>query len=619
MTQNIKAQKSLIIVGLAAAALNAQAQEKVDQSESAVLEELPSSTVLASRFDSTVKDTTSSVSVLDRGYLAAIQQHRLIESISLIPGVQGTSTAGQRGNSESLIIRGLSTKYAQVVVDGVRVADSSNSLNNFLSNTSLGLVNRVELLRGPQSVLYGSDAAGGVLGFDTAIGGPRRTELFAEAGSFDSFRTGFSSRGSVGKLDYGFGFSREFTSNDTTTNYPVQDYTINSSVLGLGWRANEALQFKLSYRNGDGEVQTSQFSAFNPPATPFSNSNFKTDYHLLTLNTDLKVNEKWSSKLTLGYYDESYDALSSFSFDNDLHRYILNWSNKIVLNEQLEIVAGTEYTHSSYRNSNGSDFTSNTKSVYATTFYRPIDALLVETGVRYDDDSSYGGETSWNIGAAYEVTSDTRVRARLARSYRTPTVGDTQGFSGSFTQLANPNLKTEEILGYELGVDHEVGEHTAQATFFYQDLENAVFTDYSAFPLAQSKNRSGKSSVSGIELALNGELAKNVNYRVSYTFQDKQEVLDIPDHNLSADVNYDAGKWLVGAGFSYQDGASYGAATQTDSRFVTRIYGHYKVSESLKFHARVENVFDEQYELSNFGTPIQGQGLGAFAGFTYAF
>ena len=76
---------------------------------------------------------------------------------------------------------------------------------------------------------------------------------------------------------------------------------------------------------------------------------------------------------------------------------------------------------------------------------------------------------------------------------------------------------------------------------------------------------------------------------------------------------------LVGAGVSYQDGAGYGSATQTDSRLITRIYGHYKISESLKLHGRVENAFDEKYELSNFGSPIQGQGFGAFGGFTYTF
>lgn len=616
MIQNKKTQKGLILIGLAAAAVNAQAQEVAKNAEQVA--ELPTSTVLASRFDSAVNNTTSSVSVLDRAYLKKMQEYRLSGAINQMPGVQGTSTAGQRGNSESLLIRGLNTRYAQVVVDGVKIADSSNSLNNFLSNTSLSLVNRVELLRGPQSVLYGSDAAGGVLGLDTQIGGAQRNEIFAEAGSFDSYRTGFSSRGNVGGIDYGVGFSHEFTGNDTYAAFPIHDFTFNSAVLALGYQVNDALSLKLSYRNSDGKLQTRQIS---PTFT--SNALIRTDYHLLALNTDLKVSENWQSKLTLGYYDEAYDA--SFPFDSDFNKFSANWSNKLTVNDQLDLILGTEYSRSSFRNSSGQDFDYNTKAVYANSLWRPIDGLLVETGVRYDDHSLYGSETAWNVGAAYELASKTRVRARMAQSYRTPTVVDSQAFSGFSTQLANPNLKTEEIFGFEFGIDHEIGKHTAQLTYFKQQLENAIFTRTlipGAFPVpatTQRQNRDGKSAVSGVELALNGELADKVNYRLSYTFQDDQEVIDVPDHNLNADVHYDAGKWLVGAGVSYQDGASYGAATQTDSRFITRVYGHYELNDSLKLHGRVENVFDEKYELSNFGSPIQGQGFGAFAGFTYSF
>ena len=154
-------------------------------------------------------------------------------------------------------MRGLPTRYSQVVVDGVRVTDSSNGLNNFLSNTQLGLVDRLEFLRGPQSVLYGGEAVGGVLGYETKVGdGEPEGFLLGEAGSFDSYRAALNSTGAVGDVQYGVELGREFTGNDTYSAFPIQDYTLNTAMLGLKWNVNDDLSVKFSYRGADGNLIT---------------------------------------------------------------------------------------------------------------------------------------------------------------------------------------------------------------------------------------------------------------------------------------------------------------------------------------------------------------------------
>lgn len=638
MIDKVKAQKGLVLVGFTACALGAQGEEvsavsPVKAVSSEAVDTLAPTTVLASRFEEPVEGTVSSVSVLRGSELGRMQEYRITESLKLFPGIQGLSTSGQRGNFESIIVRGLPTRYSQVVVDGVRVTDSSNGLNNFLSNTQLGLVDRVEFLRGPQSVLYGGEAVGGVLGYDTKVGeGEPEGFLFGEAGSFDSYRAAVNSTGAVGDVQYGVELGREFTSNDTYSAFPVQDYTLNTAMLGLKWNVNEDLSVKLSYRGADGNLLTRTEDQWG-----FYTGDVDTDYHLFALNTALKVNENWSTLLTLGYYEEAYDAefggtYGGSSFGSDTDRFSLNWSNKVSVSEQLDVVAGAEYSETGFSNSNGRDFDFSTYAAYANAYYRPVDGLLLEAGARYDEHQEYGGEVAWNLGASYEFAqSGTRLRARAAESYRTPVLADTEAFQDIFVdQLANPDLETEKVLGYELGIDQELGEdHVLQVTYFYQQLDNAIYTEtiapgmWPAPSTTQRVNSDGDSLVSGVETALQGKFAdKFAGYRIAWTAQIKEEVVDVPDHMLSADVYYDGGAWLVGCGATYLDGASYGNPDDanfiaTDDRIVARVYGQYQITENVKLHGRIENVFDEQYELSNiYGSRLQGQGFGAFAGFT---
>ncbi|SHJ18361.1 Outer membrane cobalamin receptor protein [Rubritalea squalenifaciens DSM 18772] len=632
MIEKVKAQKGLVLVGFTACALGAQGEEVSAQAGEKV-EQLAPSTVLASRFEEPVDGTVSSVSVLRGGELGRMQDYRITESLKIFPGIQGLSTSGQRGNFESVLVRGLPTRYSQVVVDGVRVTDSSNGLNNFLSNTQLGLVDRLEFLRGPQSVLYGGEAVGGVLGYETKVGdGEPEGFLLGEAGSFDSYRAALNSTGAVGDVQYGVELGREFTGNDTYSAFPIQDYTLNTAMLGLKWNVNDDLSVKFSYRGADGNLITRTEDQWG-----YYTSDVDTDYHLFALNTALRVNESWNSLLTLGYYEEAYDADFDGSyggsvFGSDTDRFSVIWSNKVKLSEKLDVVAGAEYASTGFSNSNGRDFGFATYAAFANSYFRPVENLLFEAGARYDEHEEYGGEVAWNLGVSYDfVQTGTRLRARAAESYRTPVLADSEAFQDIFVnQLANPDLETEEVLGFELGVDQEIGQdHLLQVTYFYQQLDNAIYTETIAPGMwpnpstTQRQNSEGDSLVSGVETALQGSFADgSTSYRIAWTAQIKEEVVDVPDHMLSADLYYDGGAWLVGCGATYLTGASYGNPddvnfVETDERCVARLYGHYQVSENVKLHGRIENVFDEEYVLSDiYGSRIQGQGFGAFAGVT---
>ena len=139
-------------------------------------------------------------------------------------------------------------------------------------------------------------------------------------------------------------------------------------------------------------------------------------------------------------------------------------------------------------------------------------------------------------------------------------------------------------------------------------------------------NSPGVSRVSGFEASAEGHfLDEKLRYRLAMTLQDREEVIDLPDTMVAFDLNYQGDRWLLGGGVSFVDGAAYLAAgnPQTDSRTTTRIYGEYELNDSVSFHARIENLFDENYQLfpNTFGegTQVEAPGRAFYLGATVQF
>lgn len=572
--------------------------------------ELEPLTVLAKKFESSKSETTSALEILTAADLERLQENRLINGLSLVPGVQGLSTAGQTGNLGTVIMRGLSTKYMQVVVDGVRLTDATNGANNFLGNGQLFGISQLEVLRGPQSVLYGTGAAGGVVGYETALGkGDGETSLSAEAGNFGTFRSSLLTEGSVGDLSYAVGAGYFETENDPQGGFLKHDYEQKFATLALEWQAREDFLIRLSYRGSENELQLLTDSGFG--ASP---AGIDTDLSLTALNFEYEVNPWWSTQVTLGYYDESYQAdFNGFAVVSDYDRASVNWANKIEISDELKLQTGIDYARGDYKNLNGREVDYRTTGTYVNGTWTPVENLLLEGGVRYEDHNTFGSDVAWNIGFAYEFEeTGTRLRGRVAEAYRAPTLLESEAFNPGFgaTQSANPNLDTEDILGFELGIEQDLADHTLDLTYFQQHLENAIGRGPVTAGSYQNVNIAGTSKVSGLELSSTGNLVdESLTYRLAVTKQFKEELIDVPDLQASLDLHYQADAWSAGAGVTFVDAASYGLFGTSDSYTTARVYGEYEVNDSVTLFGRVENLFDRDYLLSDDGfLPVSGQG-----------
>lgn len=592
--------------------------------ESRAWSELDPITVLARRVASNSGANASSVGLISKEELERRQITRLLDAFEVMPGTQALSTAGLTGNTGTLIIRGLPTNYQQLVVDGVRVADATNGNGNFLANASLAGVTGLEVLRGPQGVLYGSGAGGGVVGFETRVGsGMPRQVFFGEGGSFSSARYGLRSEGEAGDFAYGVEVGWEETANDTDASLPIHDYEQRSANMALQWKVRDDLRVKLSYRGSDNRLVTRSIGAFGP-----QDSDIETETSLWALNVFYDALPWWKSRVTAGSYQESYDAdFGGFPFWIDYDRWTFVWANEWEVTDEVTVLGGLEGGWADFANATGRAVDFGTVGGYAGVEYRPIEAVLFEASGRLDEHEEFGSESAWSAGASYEWKEQgTKLHARVSEGYRHPTLLDSEFFQGAFsTQLANPDLESEEILGSEIGLRQRVGEHEFGVNFYHQQLSNAITTESvvqaDGSRASRRVNRPGESDVSGFEMSAAGQFFdKKVRYRLAWTEQRKEEILDVPDRLVGFDVSYNGGAWLAGAGVSYVDGAAYLASgnPQTDDRAVVRLYGEYRINEMITVYGRVENLFDEQYELfpDTFGpgSEVEGPGRAFYLG-----
>ena len=193
-----------------------------------VVETLEPTTVIATKFERNLKDVSASVAVLDVEELREEGKIGVQDAIGhRVPGVIATSTAGQRGKPSSLFLRGMNTKYTQVRIDGISVADSnSTGINNFLGSTNLFGLSNIEILKGASSSIYGNAAVAGVVSLTTAKGeGEPESSITAEYGSYDSWLGNLSTQGQVGDFSYNVGVTIEDTQNDSDAPVTGCDFT----------------------------------------------------------------------------------------------------------------------------------------------------------------------------------------------------------------------------------------------------------------------------------------------------------------------------------------------------------------------------------------------------------
>ncbi len=591
------------------------------------VQDLEESTVFATRIKTDLDKVGNSVSILDAVQLDREGVRQLDDALKLVPGVNSDTSSGQRGTTSSLFIRGNASKYSGVIIDGFRMDGSGGfSTGTFYGIGGTSGLSKIEVLKGPQGVLYGASSVSGVLGLSTAKGaGDYRGSLRFEAGSFDSYYSSFGMQGSSGKLSYSMSLGREKTDNDL----PNSEFYSNSYQLRLDYDVSERLRFGLTTRGVDTQRR---LPVYSDPSYP-RNSDAEFDSNLSTIFSEYDLSDVWSSKLTLGYYDENYatynpNAGDMKTYSTDANKFAAYWDNTLVWGPQHSTAAGISYEDSEYKNLFLSRNRRKQTGLYVNHVWDVTDALHVSGGLRwtdYEEDAANGFKddvTTCKVAGSYKLeATNTIFRASMGSGFQLPTYYEV------YNKIPNNVLDPVESVGWDFGVEQEFndGQLTLGATYFETRIDNTI--DYLGWDSgALYGNRDAVNETSGVEVFAKASfLDERVTASLSYTWLNRQTLVApsfLPEHTGSVRVNYKATeKWNIGMSSTYQGHRALFGESLPDYALVN-LYTDYKVNDKVTLSARIDNVLDKEYHHSispafGGGENVRpGSGFGFFGGAT---
>ena len=458
-------------------------------------------------------DSSAANTVFTRADIDRLQPSSVTDLLSRVPGVQVAPTGG-RGSLPGIFIRGTKSAQSLVLVDGQRIANTTSG-DSGLQYLNVDQIERVEVLRGSRSVIYGSDAIGGVIQVFT-----RRN---AEQGLQPRLRLGFGSNqtwerslglsGGDEHTRFNLGASLDETAgiNSSHASFPSDGdhdaYRNQSISLNLSHSFSDELEvgFNLLDNRGKSEYDNS-FGRYDDATGKSVGQKPYTDYTVSSASgyVDAKFNEVWQSRLELGHSenrDTKRDTLSDDFSAFNTYRDSVNWQNDLTLNEQNSLIVGGDWYEDRFHGS--TTFTENSRWNRAAFVQHRFHGewFSTELGLRRDQNQQFGGQNSWSGTLTLPVNPDNDLLLSYSEGFRAPTFNDLYypdeyGFKNS-----NPNLKPETSKSYEVQWRSQLSDTSRlEASLYRTDIQDAI-----VFGSDGPQNVSS-ARINGFEAALKQEL-----------------------------------------------------------------------------------------------------------------
>jgi vitamin B12 transporter len=588
----------------------------------------------------------SSVTVLTERTLEQQQRRTVPDALQQVPGLNVVQTGGPGGQT-SVFIRGANSNHTKVLIDGIDATDPSNGNGSFdFGQLLTDDLARIEVLRGPQSGLYGSDAIGGVIAFTTKRGeGPARASLRLEGGSFGTFNQSGRISGSENGFDYSVSVSHfraaatpvtppdlvpfgrpihpNFYDNETvsakfgyqfTDTFRINSVTrfINSRLLLTGDDFSTFPAAPAAFRSEAAVQQV--FTRNEAEWTPFAGF-----HNVLAINYSNLFNRQQGPLDPLATPDATtgLGERTRFEYRGD---YLLSPGNIVLFGAQRDeeslFTTSPGSVPDSLRARNGN--TAGYGEVQLTPFHR---AFLV-ANLRHDENDQFGPATTFRVAPSYILPfTDTRLKGSVGTGFKAPTLSQLYQSFPAFNFFANPNLRPEESLGYDAGFEQPLGDRVlVGATYYRNDFANLINTNASF----TSNENVGKAVSYGAEAFVSVRFSETLSGRVDYTNTvtkneiTNQELLRRPRHKGSATAFWNPLPGLTFSGTvivlgSFVDGnRDFSVPRLKNPGFtLVNLAVNYDVSETVSVFGRIDNLFDRRYENP---TGFLGPGLAVYGG-----
>ncbi|MCG6959558.1 TonB-dependent receptor, partial [bacterium BMS3Abin03] len=599
--------------------------------------------ISATRNYSNTLELANSISIIDS---AEIRNKNSLNTFDVLKNEYGLSFAqqGNKAGVANVFIRGGNSSSALVLIDGVEV-NMPNDPSNFYNFFALtdDNISRIEVLRGPQSTLYGSDALAGVINIITTKGtGKPSFNVSAEGGSYNTYKGIASSLGAIGKLNYSVALSRiksdGFSSASVKYGNTEKDgYQIDNvnSLLGYNFSKNLETNIFLRYNKSFSDLDQSFGSPefWDDPTYVFNQEEF-----FVRGQSKLKLlSDKWNQRFGLTFFRNvrkySYDtSAASIYYSNSLYdgrKYKADWQNDIQVMDNNLIITGIEFEveesaseYYAYSFLSPPDIASvfpkksaNTLGIFLEDQAKLNESLFATIGLRYDHHNRFGSVVTYRIAPAYIFwTTGTKLKATIGSGFKAPSL-----FYLYDPVYGNENLSPEKSLGWDAGVEQFFGREgfSIGATYFQNYFNNMFGYD----PITFKTINVDKAETNGVEIFAKANLFHTLDIKTNYTYTNainksenstdyNKRLFRIPEHKAGLFISYsftdvtNANIELIYVGNREEpDFVNYGSRIIVPDYFLINFAAHYDVFSFLRLKIRIENLLDKQYEdVYGYGT-----------------
>ena len=539
--------------------------------------------VTATRTAQTVDDSLASVTVITEEQIAQKQANNLSELLTSISGIDITNNGGM-GKTTSLFMRGTSSSHVLVMIDGIKIGSATNG-NIAFQHIPVNQIERIEIVRGPRSSLYGSEAIGGVIQIFTKKGKAQdQAHLEIGYGSFATNKIAAGVSGKYGKTTYSINANHIKTNgfnakDDTETDN--DGYTNNSVTFNISHQISQTSSLQLNSMHANGHTE---FDGF------YNNN----DYVQQTtgLQYTLAPLTNWNMKFNVS---ESLDESYNFSDLTFKTRYITtrsnySWQNDINIGTSHILTLGADYQNDKVDSTTAYNETSRDNTAAFIQHQWNGDNNDLQIALRNDNNETFGSHSTGNIAWGHNFTNKMRLITSYGTAFKAPTFNDLYWPGAGNLNLKPEESKTAEI---ELRKTHSWGK--ASVSLYNTQIDNLI----SGWP----PTNVNKAEISGFEMRLNTKLAGWVT-QVEISLldprdKDTNKILQRrAQESFRLDMDKTSGKWSTGLtyinqGHRFDDTDNL---DRLDGYSIVNLRASYAVSKKLSVKWKLENIFDTEYE-----------------------
>ena len=579
--------------------------------------------VSASLTDVAKERVGSSVTVIDREEIERRNKTTVLELLRTVPGIEVAQSGGP-GKATSVFIRGGNSAHTLVTVDGVRLNNNTTGAFDFADLTAEN-VERIEVVRGPQSLIYGSEAVAGAINILTRRGsGDTQGYVRGALGNdeFSQFAAGV--RGGDERFDYSLAVSRIETDSVSNASEaagntevdPWENLNVSARLGGAFWGDG---RIDAAFRYLDGETS---LDGFTFGVGPTDDLNTVQDRQVATgaLTFEKPVSERWTQSLIVSYVEEDLEVSDP---DNPFSAFSTRGSTTAVetradvtLSDAGSLSIGYRHEDREAENPGSFDESVELDSVFAENLWRFGDRVDLSLGLRYDDHSTFGDETTYRVAISAELAERVRFHGSLGTGFKAPTFNDL-----FFPFFGNANLLPETSEAFDLGFEFRSADRESlivDVTYFDADYEDLI-----VFTFPGGFQNVANASSEGVELSLDWRASERLSLGVTHTYNETEDLatgLQLsrrPENKSTISLAFDATDRLRGslAAFIVRDRIEFDGTTMDDYERVD-LSLDYAISERFRPFLRVENLLDEDYvEIPGFTTPGLTAALGVHLDF----